>query len=310
MLYLIIPCYNEMDVIYGTTERLIALLPEMPMKTGILYVDDGSKDGTWKAIELLSRKHECIKGIRLSHNVGQQMATWAGMEACVEDSDAMISMDADLQDDINVLPRMARHFMEGYDVVYGVRNDRSSDNALKRIPAKLFYRLMKWLGCELVEDHSEFRLLSQRAAKALLSFPERNLFVRCMVPLLGFNATRIYYSRKPRMAGETKYSLMKLTRLAVDGITSFSIRPIRWIQMVGCICILVSFAVIAWAVVNYLMGKTNQGWPSLLISLWLLCGVVLLSIGIIGEYIGKIYTETKRRPRYFIMEKTNALEIK
>lgn len=301
--YLIIPCYNEQEVLCSTAERLNTLLHSIPLSIRILYVDDGSEDDTWKVICHLSTLYENVSGLRLSHNVGQQIATWAGMEACISQADALICLDADLQDDIHVLPEMVRKFQNGCDVVYGVRNDRRSDNFFKRITAIQFYQLMKILGCEQVENHSEFRLLSQRAAQALLSYPERNLFVRCMVPLMGFKSDRVYYSRQTRTAGRTKYSFIKLTQLALDGITNFSVRPIRWIQIIGCTCLLISFGVIIWALINYIEGKTTQGWPSLLISLWFLSGVLLVAIGIIGEYIGKIYTETKRRPRYFIMDR-------
>lgn len=304
LLYIVVPCYNEQAVLPETNDTLMRCLPRIPMRTRILYVDDGSHDGTWPVIQSLSRIHPEVEGLRLARNSGQQTATWAGMEYCVKDADALICIDADLQDDIEVLVRMAEDFLSGFDVVYGVRSDRSSDSPLKRYPAWLFYRMMRWLGCELVEDHSEFRLLSRRAASALLSFPERNLFVRCMVPLVGFPSTREYYSRQPRKAGETKYSPLKLAALALDGVTSFSVRPIRWIQLLGCLSILVSFGVIAWAMANYALGRTSQGWPSLLISLWFLSGVLLLAMGIIGEYVGKIYTEAKRRPRYFVRETT------
>lgn len=310
MLYLIIPCYNEQEVLCDTTDKLLACIPHIPMTTKILYVDDGSRDNTWQVINQLCEQHDNITGLRLSRNVGQQTATWAGMEHCIGDADALISIDADLQDDLNVLPKMAQDFLNGFDVVYGSANDRSSDSPFKKYPAWAFYKLMRSLGCELVENHSEFRLLSKRAALALLSYPERNLFVRCMVPLLGFNATTEYYSRSPRIYGKSKYSTIKLIRLALNGITNFSVRPILWIQMVGCACIIVSLCVIAWALVNYLTGRTTQGWPSLLISMWLLCGVILVSIGIIGEYIGKIYTETKHRPRYFIMDKSINSKVK
>ena len=304
MVYLIIPCYNEEEVLRETHQRLLALLSQIPSETKVIYVDDGSRDRTWETISQICQEGNFTRGIRLSRNVGQQTATWAGIESCIEDADAVICLDADLQDDINVVPRMVRDFQDGYDVVYGVRSERSSDSFAKRFTAQIFYRLMKWLGCEMIEDHSEFRLLSKRAAQALLSYPERNIFVRCLVPQLGFNSANVYYSRQPRTAGKTKYSVVKLLKLAIDGITNFSTRPIRWIQMIGCFCILVSIGVVAWALTNYVMGRTTQGWPSILISLWFLCGVELVSVGIIGEYIGKIYTETKRRPRYFIMDKT------
>lgn len=304
MLYLIIPCYNEQEVLLDTTARLLDFLPNVPVPTRILYVDDGSADGTWEMICRLSAEHSSVYGLRLSHNVGQQTATWAGMDVSVAQAEALICLDADLQDDIHVLPAMVKKYQEGCDVVYGVRSDRSTDSIFKRYPAGLFYKLMTLLGCDLVENHSEFRLLSQRAAQALLSYPERNLFVRCMVPMLGFKTDQVYYSRQARTAGRTKYSTIKLVRLALDGITNFSVRPIRWIQIMGCLCIVVSLGVIAWALVNYAMGRTALGWPSLLISLWFLSGAMLVAIGIIGEYIGKIYTEVKRRPRYFIMDKT------
>lgn len=304
MLYLIIPCYNEQEVLRDSTERLLACLPNIPIYAKILFVDDGSKDDTWQIINQLCSIHSNAAGLRLSHNVGQQTATWAGIEYCVKDADALICIDADLQDDITVLPQMVQEFLDGHDVVYGVRSNRASDSIFKRYSAKVFYKLMKWFGCEMVEEHSEFRLLSQRAAMALLSYPERNLFVRCLVPMLGFNTSKVCYSRQPRKAGGTKYSTMKLIKLALDGITNFSVRPIRWIQILGGLNIMVSLFVIVWALVNYAMGKTNQGWPSLLISLWFLSGVLLIAIGIIGEYIGKIYTETKHRPRYFIMDRT------
>lgn len=308
MIYIIIPCYNEQEVLGDTTEKLIAILSSIPMPTRILFVDDGSKDKTWLLITKLSKVNANVIGLRLSHNVGQQTAIWAGMESCINDADAVICLDADLQDDINMLPRMVQDFQDGYDVVYGVRNNRASDTFFKRSLAQTFYKLMKWLGCEIVEDHADFRLLSKRALQALLSYPERNLFIRCMIPQLGFNTKNEYYTRRARRAGVTKYPFIKQLKFAIDGITNFSTRPIRWIQLMGFTCILVSLGVIAWAFINFMLGKTNQGWPSLLISLWLLCGVVLVSIGIIGEYVGKIYTETKRRPRYFIMDNTfNAL---
>lgn len=308
MIYIIIPCYNEQEVLGDTTEKLIAILSSIPMPTRILFVDDGSKDKTWLLITKLSKVNANVIGLRLSHNVGQQTAIWAGMESCINDADAVICMDADLQDDINMLPRMVQDFQDGYDVVYGVRNNRASDTFFKRSLAQTFYKSMKWLGCEIVEDHADFRLLSKRASQALLSYPERNLFIRCMIPQLGFNTKNEYYTRRARRAGVTKYPFIKQLKFAIDGITNFSTRPIRWIQLMGFTCILVSLGVITWAFINFMLGKTNQGWPSLLISLWLLCGVVLVSIGIIGEYVGKIYTETKRRPRYFIMDNTfNAL---
>lgn len=303
MLYIVIPCYNEQEVVTNSCHRLHALVSTLPLPVTLLFVDDGSSDYTWERIKECTHTYRNVKGLRLAHNVGQQTATWAGMETCIDHADAIITLDVDLQDDISILPDMAQKYINGADVVYGVRKDRHSDTWGKRYTAHLFYRLMEALGCNLIYNHSEFRLLSNRAARALLAHPERNLFVRCIIPMMGFHSTKVYYERKPRLAGETKYSVWKLVKLAVTGITDFSVAPIHWIQILGCFCILVSLGVIGWALLNFFTGRTNQGWPSLLISLWLLSGILLVCIGIVGEYIGKIYTEVKRRPRYFIMDK-------
>ena len=304
MTYIILPCYNEESVVRESVRLLTEYLTDVSCECRLLLVDDGSGDGTWDSIVEMCAAYPHVQGLRLSHNVGQQAATLAGMEACLADSDAVISMDVDLQDDMRAIPRMVEDFRKGADVVYGVRRSRACDSLWKHGTASLFYRAMGAMGCDLVYNHSEFRLLSQRAARALLSYPERNLFVRCIVPQLGFSSTRVYYDRQPRMAGDTKYSTMKLVRLALDGITNFSVRPIRWIQLLGCLCLLVALVVIVWALVNYVQGRTNQGWPSLLISLWMIGGLQILTVGIVGEYVGKIYTEVKRRPRYFVREKT------
>ncbi len=304
MTYIILPCYNEEGVVRDTTRLLLGYLSSKSCACSLLYVDDGSYDGTWDCIAEMCRTYPQVRGLRLSHNVGQQAATLAGIEACVDAAEAVISMDVDLQDDMRVIPRMIEEYRKGAEVVYGVRRSRACDSLWKRGTASLFYRIMKAMGCELVYNHSEFRLLSQRAARALQSYSERNLFVRCIVPQLGFPSARVYYDRQPRTAGDTKYSAAKLARLALDGITNFSVRPIRWVQLLGCLCLLVALAVIIWALVNYVQGRTNQGWPSLLISLWMVGGLQILTVGIVGEYIGKIYTEVKRRPRYFVQEKT------
>ena len=302
MIYLIIPCYNEEEVLCETNRQLLELLSEISSETHIVYVDDGSQDRTWTLITQLCQENAAVHGIRLSHNVGQQTATWAGMESCIKDADALICMDADLQDDINVLPRMIQDFQDGADVVYGVRRERASDTRAKRWTALIFYRMMVWLGCDVIYNHSEFRLLSRRAAMALLSYPERNLFVRGIVPLLGFTTKMEYYDRRPRRGGKSKYSLSKLAALAFDGITSFSVRPLHWILVVGILFVLVALGVIAWALYNRFMGQAVEGWTSLLVSLWFVGGCLLIAIGLIGEYVGKTYTETKRRPRYFVME--------
>ena len=303
MTYIILPCYNEECVVESTTRILLDYISQAPYEFCLLFVDDGSTDSTWSRISELCHKHQQLKAVKLANNVGQQTATLAGIETCINDAEAVISMDADLQYDIRVLSRMVKDFHEGVDVVYGARKKRTHDTLWKRGTSYLFYKTMKAMGCNLVYNHSEFRLLSNRAARALLSYPERNLFVRCIVPQIGFTSKIEYYDGLPRMAGETKYTTAKLVKLAIDGITNFSVRPIRWIQRLGAICILIGIAVIVWVLVNYHLGNTIQGWPSVLISIWIACGLQILSIGIVGEYIGKIYTEAKRRPRYFVEEK-------
>lgn len=304
MLYLVVPCYNEEAVLRDTTSRLLTLIARLPITTRILYVDDGSRDQTWPLIAALAAEHEAGGGLRLAHNVGHQHALWAGMEYAAERAEAIISIDADLQDDIEVIPRMVNDYREGADVVYGVRSERRSDTFFKRCTAQTFYRLMNALGAHTVYNHADFRLLSQRALRALLSFPERNLFLRGMVPMVGFTAKSEYYERLERTAGETKYPLSKMLAFAADGITSFSVRPLRAIIALGFVFILISVAVIVWALVEYCQGNTIQGWTSLLISIWFVGGTLLIGLGVVGEYVGKTYTEVKRRPRYITAETT------
>ncbi len=302
MIYIVVPCYNEEAVLADTTRQLAAVIAELPRPARILYVDDGSKDTTWPLIERLSREYGEVRGLRLAHNVGHQQALWAGMEQIADEAEAIVSIDADLQDDVAVIGRMVNDFCEGADVVYGVRADRSTDSAFKRKTAEGFYRLMHALGSETVYNHADFRLLSQRALRALLSYPERNLYLRGLVPLLGFNVRKEFYDRKERMAGESKYPISKMLALALDGVTSFSVKPLRFIFLMGVIFILISLGVIVWALVEYALGNTIQGWTSLLVSLWFVGGTVLLALGITGEYIGKIYKEVKHRPLYFVMD--------
>lgn len=304
MLYLVVPCYNEEAVLRDTTSRLLTLIARLPITTRILYVDDGSRDQTWPLIAALAAEHEAVVGLRLAHNVGHQHALWAGMEYAAERAEAIISIDADLQDDIEVIPRMVNDYREGADVVYGVRSERRSDTFFKRCTAQTFYRLMNALGAHTVYNHADFRLLSQRALRAQLSFPERNLFLRGMVPMVGFTAKSEYYERLERTAGETKYPLSKMLAFAADGITSFSVRPLRAIIALGFVFILISVAVIVWALVEYCQGNTIQGWTSLLISIWFVGGTLLIGLGVVGEYVGKTYTEVKRRPRYITAETT------
>lgn len=302
MIYIVVPCYNEEAVLQETTRQLTAVISTLSLPARILYVDDGSRDGTWPLIERLCKEYGEVRGVRLAHNVGHQQALWAGMEHVAAEAEAIISIDADLQDDVNVIPRMVNDYAEGADVVYGVRGDRSTDSLFKRWTAQAFYSFMHTLGSETVYNHADFRLLSQRALLALLSFRERNLFLRGMVPLLGFNVKKEFYDRKERQAGESKYPLSKMLSLAVDGVTSFSVKPLRLIMISGLCFILIAFGVILWALVEYALGNTIQGWTSLLVSLWFVGGTILLALGVTGEYIGKIYKEVKHRPLYFIMD--------
>lgn len=307
-LYIVVPCYNEQDVLPETTKQLVGLLDRM-QQTGqieqgyLLYVDDGSKDTTWQLITQHHQGEPRVLGLKLAHNVGHQQALWAGLETAVEQAGAVISIDADLQDDIEVIPRMVDDFNQGKDVVFGVRNERTTDTRFKRWTALGFYKFMNALGSETVYNHADFRLLSQRALRALLSMPERNLFIRGMVSLLGFNTACEYYDRKARFAGESKYPFSKMMNFAMDGITSFSVKPLRWIQMIGLLFILVAICAVIYALKAYVDGRSVEGWTSLFISLWFVGGVLLIAIGITGEYIGKIYKEVKRRPLYFEQER-------
>ena len=302
MIYIVVPCYNEEAVLAETTRQLANVIQTLVRPARILYVDDGSRDGTWSLIERLGGEYAEVRGVRLAHNVGHQQALWAGMEHVAGEAEAIVSIDADLQDDVDVIGRMVKDYTEGADVVYGVRASRATDSVFKRWTAQAFYRFMTAMGSETVYNHADFRLLSQRALRALLAHHERNLFLRGMVPLLGFNVRKEYYDRKERQAGESKYPLSKMLSLAVDGVTSFSVKPLRLIMIMGLAFILIALGVILWALVEYVRGNTIQGWTSLLVSLWFVGGTILLALGVTGEYIGKIYNEVKHRPLYFIMD--------
>ena len=294
---------------HETTKRLIVLLESMESQEKIeegriLYVDDGSRDHTWNLIEELSTKHQYVMGLKLAHNVGHQQALWAGLEWASESRfDAIVSIDADLQDDVNAIEEMTDRFNEGIDIAYGVRKERKTDTFFKRHTAQAFYKLMTTMGGDVVYNHADFRLMSKRALKALVAHPERNLFLRGIVRSLGFPSAFVYYDRAERFAGESKYPLSKMLNFAIDGITSFSVKPLRLITTFGLLFMLVAIGIIGYALYAHLTGHTIQGWTSLLVSLWFIGGAILTAIGIIGEYIGKIYKEVKRRPRYFI-EKT------
>lgn len=309
-LVIVVPCYNEEAVLPETTARLSRVLDKLIQRKSIdegmiLYVDDGSSDSTWSLIERYSGDNGKVGGLKLAHNRGHQHALWAGLEWAAANVDAAISIDADLQDDENVIPEMVDYFNAGIDIVFGVRKERNTDTLFKRTTALAFYRLMNGLGGNIIYNHADYRLMSKRTLQALMSFPERNLFLRGMVASLGYPSECVYYDRKARFAGESKYPFTKMFSFAVDGITSFSTRPIRFITYLGLTFILIALFVIIYALIEYFSGKTIQGWTSLLVSVWFIGGVVLLACGIIGEYIGKIYIETKRRPRFFIEKTTN-----
>ena len=310
-LALVVPCYNEEAVLHDTTAKLSEVLNAMEtdgsISSGkIIYVDDGSRDATWQIIKQLSAESNRIIGLKLAHNVGHQNALWAGLEAAAEMKSALydIQSDADLQDDIHVIADMVKRFAEGDDVVFGVRRERKTDTFFKRFTAQCFYRTMSWMGGEIIYNHADFRLMSLRALQALISHPERNLFLRGMVKSIGFPSSCVYYDRKERLAGESKYPLKKMLNFAFDGITSFSVKPLRLISSLGISCMLVSAAFIVYGLYRYITHSVIEGWTSLMLSLWFIGGAILTSLGIIGEYIGKIYCEVKRRPRYFIEETT------
>ena len=306
---IVVPCYNEEAVLNETTGRLLEVMQRVAEKHAdlqgrIVYVDDGSSDGTWSLIGSLSKQHPQVMGLKLAHNAGHQHALWAGLEWAAAHVDAAISIDADLQDDVNVIPEMVDLFLGGKDIVYGVRRDRPTDTWFKRTTALAFYKLMSKLGGDIVYNHADYRLMSRRTLAALMTYGERNLFLRGMVRTLGFPQAMVYYDRGERFAGESKYPLRKMLAFAIDGITSFSVRPLRLISIVGLSFMLVALAVIVYGLVAWLCGRTIQGWTSLLVSLWFIGGAILVALGVIGEYVGKIYAEVKRRPRYFIEETT------
>ena len=308
VLYMVIPCYNEEEVLPETVKRLKAKLNDL-MKNGkiseksrILFVNDGSSDKTWSLIEKYHEEDHIISGLDLSRNRGHQNAVLAGLNYAGEHADVAISMDADLQDDIEAIDEMIDKYHDGIDVVYGVRSSRKKDSFFKRFTAEFFYKLMLKMGVDIIFNHADFRLMSKRVLKELEGYKEVNLFLRGIVPLIGFPSDTVYYERNERFAGESKYPVRKMLSFAVNGITSFSVKPIRMIMSIGFIVFLVSIAILIYSVVVFFMGKTVSGWSSLMVSVWGIGGLMLLSIGIVGEYIGKMYLETKARPRYAIRD--------
>ena len=308
ILYLVIPCYNEEEMLPITSEVLLnkreelIRLGKISPKSRILFVNDGSKDATWDIIRGLHEQNPAFSGLNLSRNRGHQNALLAGLMYAKDHCDISISMDADLQDDPNAINGMIERYEEGCDIVYGVRDDRKEDTFFKRKSAEMFYRLMTLLGTEVRENSADFRLISKRALEALSEFREVNLFLRGMIPLLGFKEGIVKYKRGSRAAGESKYPLRKMLAFSFEGITSFSIVPIRMITYLGVLIFLISLLFLIWGVVQKFRGLTVQGWSSLITSVWAIGGLILLAIGVVGEYIGKIYLEVKARPRYIIEE--------
>lgn len=305
-LAIVVPCYNEEEAFPITVKSLTNFLggliraEKVSKNSFLLFVDDGSKDKTWQLIETETKQNPLVRGLKLSGNVGHQNALLAGLLTANEDSDLTVSIDADLQDDINAIEKMVDAYHDGADIVYGVRSDRKSDSVFKRTTAQGFYKLMSAMGVKTVYNHADFRLMSHRAVEALSQYKERNLFLRGIVPLIGFKTESVYYERAKRVAGESKYPLKKMLKFAFDGITSFSVKPISLITALGIIIIICSIAAFIYTLVSYFTGNTEPGWASLIISIWFLGGVQLSAIGIVGQYIGKIYVESKERPRYNI----------
>ena len=307
-LYLVVPCYNEEEVLFETSKQLlvkIRTLQESGKISGdsrVVFVDDGSKDKTWEIIKELHLKDKTISGIKLSRNRGHQNALLAGLSAVVDLADAVISLDADLQDDINAIDKMLEKYVLGNDIVYGVRSSRKKDTFFKRFTAEGFYKIMSFLGADVVFNHADYRLLSARALEGLLGYKEVNLFLRGIIPLIGYRSDIVTYERKERFAGESKYPLRKMLSFAFEGITSLSVKPIRLIFSVGLIIFFLSIIAMGYCIFNYTIGNTVSGWTSLIMSIWLLGGLQLIAVGVIGEYIGKVYLETKERPKFIIEE--------
>ena len=306
-LIIVVPCYNEEAILPSTLQRLLQLIQRLeaaataPCSASLCFVDDGSRDATWQLIAgAAARNPGHIHGIKLAHNVGHQQALWAGLEWAAEHADAAVSIDADLQDDETAILSMAEHWQQGADIVYGVRRRRQTDTWFKRTTAQGFYRMLRALGSDVLYNHADFRLMSRRALRLLMEYPERNLFLRGMIYHIGLPHAVVCYDRRRRQAGESKYPLGKMLSFALDGITSFSIRPLRYITLLGLLFIAASLVAIVYGLTAYAGGKALPGWTSLIVSLWFIGGAILTAMGIIGEYVGKIYIEVKRRPRYAV----------
>lgn len=307
---IVVPCYNEEAALAYTMPQLVGIISELinngdiSDKSYVLCVDDGSKDATWPEIKKLADAHpERVHGVALAHNRGHQYALLAGLMTVRNDCDAAISIDADLQDDPRAIVEMVRRFKEGAEIVYGVRNSRATDTWFKRNSARMFYRLQDVMGLETVYDHADYRLMSRRALDILSEYGEQNLFLRGIVPQIGLTSAIVYYDRAERVAGESKYPLKKMLAFSIDGITSFSARPMQWIFNIGMLILLIDVAVAVYVLVSYFCGDTVSGWSSLMLSVWFLGSLILIAIGVVGEYVGKMFMEVKRRPRYNIRER-------
>ena len=307
LLCIVVPCYNEEEVLPQSGSILASAVDNLIGKgkvspdSRIIFVDDGSKDSTWDIIASLHEGNHIFTGIKLAHNEGHQRALYAGlMDALDRGCDISVSIDADLQDDVDVIEEMVDKYAAGAEIVYGVRNNRDTDTGFKRNTAQAYYRLMNKLGAEVVYNSADFRLMSSRALKALAQYREANLFLRGMVPSLGFKTDEVYYSRKERMAGESKYPLSKMLALAAEGITSFSIEPMHVMTVVGIIALFVALIMLIYTIVSCATGNAVAGWGSIMVSIWLVGGLIITSLGVTGEYVGKAYLETKRRPRYIV----------
>ena len=307
-LYVVIPCYNEEEVLPETSKRLKEKMNELINKgkiaddSKVTLVNDGSKDLTWELIKKLHNEDKLFSGINLSRNRGHQNALLAGLMTVMDKADMVISMDADLQDDINAMDEMIDKYLDGVDVVYGVRSSRAKDTFFKKATAETFYKLMDKMGAKTVFNHADYRLLSKRALEGLAGFNEVNLFLRGIVPMVGYKSDIVYYERGERFAGESKYPLSKMLAFAVEGVTSLSVKPIRYITGLGFFVFLFSIAILIYSFIRHYMGATIQGWTTLMVSIWAIGGLILLSLGVVGEYVGKIYLEVKGRPRFIIEE--------
>lgn len=308
VLYIVIPCYNEQEALPITAKRLTELTDDMLAKglidpaSRIVLVDDGSRDETWQVIRELHAADKRFEGVKLAHNAGHMNALWAGMTLSAEKCDCVITIDADLQDDVNAMYGFLEEYAKGADVVSGVRSSRKKDTFFKRTTAQGFYKMMNKLGVEMVYNHADYRLLSRRALEALLSFGEVNMFLRGMVPMLGFKNAQVYYERGERVAGESKYPLKKMIAFAMEGVTSLSNKPIRYVLLLGALCALLGLVMAVYVIISLVRGHAAAGWASTMMSIWLLGGLQLMALGLIGEYVGKIYMETKRRPKFILEE--------